>query len=176
MSYIRGTLLHVQLPELEVNCLTPVESILKTATILHEVKGGHFSGLLSNGYIIYSINRIWGGRQLAQETTRERFSKMFSEHRMCLGIDLPGNFSVKMVYIQTRAVHQIWNLPTKGPISVTWGKLCQNWGWFLHLAAVEEPGVRAASQLGETGQTDQGPITCSVWYLNIRLKETSWMP
>lgn len=106
MSYIQGILLLVQLLKLKVNCLTPVESTLKKPHNSIQGKGKPFSGLLSDGYITYSINRMGGGRQLAQETTETRFSRMFSERRMCLSIDLPGNFSVKRVYIQTRAVHQ----------------------------------------------------------------------
>lgn len=80
MSYMQGTLLHVQLPKLEVNCLTPVERTLKKPTILYEVKGSHISGTLPGGHITYSVNRTGGGGELAQETTATRFSKMFSEH------------------------------------------------------------------------------------------------
>jgi len=57
-----------------------------TPTILYKVKGSHFSALFSAGYIIYSVIRMEGGRQLAQETTEKRLSKFFSEHRMGLAI------------------------------------------------------------------------------------------
>lgn len=115
MNHIQGTLLHVQIPKLEVKCLTPARSIWKKKlnqnrkpnTILYKVKRSHFSVLLSDGFITYFINGMGCGRQLLKNN-RKKIKKIYIlRATICLRIDLPGNYSGKMVSIQKSAAHQI---------------------------------------------------------------------
>lgn len=77
----------------------------------------------------------WGVEDSCSKNNRNKILKNISEHQMCLRADLPGNFSAKMVYIQTRAVHRYAKLTCER------NDFCNvREAQFLHLIVAEELG------------------------------------